>query len=253
MRICHFSDAHWSFANWTSPEYAKLPKADLYICTGDMICNFPTMDPDRPKWMGRQIVPAHERETQPRAITQFVAKRGFRPLLGSPDAPVVCVRGNHDFCDLASLFVGCNLVHEFVNNELIEVLGLKMTGHRGIPWIHGTWNDEISREDLMDRVRAMPTADVYVTHYPPSGIGLDGERGIFYGLDGMLNELVYRDRDQIQDFSALPTALALSGHIHERGGNTFHGGHILFSNAATTFNVIEGDTDRGWVHVNKAT
>lgn len=243
MRLVHFSDQHWSFE--------KLPEADLYVCTGDELDNYPTRIPDRPdppphppawRW---GIDPVHERGMQKMAIERFVARSGFRELLGSPDAPVVCVRGNHDFVPLAPLFGGCNLVHEFQNNELIEVLGLRITGHRGIPFIYGTWSDEMSRPDLLDKARAMPRADVYVTHYPPTV--LDGIGTARYGLEGLLNELVYREEGV--DFSRPPRALHLFGHIHECGGRTHNGGGVLFSNAATGCNVLEGSPADGWVAV----
>lgn len=232
MRIVHFSDWHWSF-------FEKLPEADLYVCTGDMLQNYPTMRdkyPDAERSLfGLTIDADHEREKQSQAIQAFVAKRGFREILGSPDAPIVVVKGNHDFVPLAPLFAGCGPVHEFVNGESVDVCGIRVTGHRGIPWISGIWDDEERRCDLIDRVRRMPAAALYLTHYPPSGIGLDGFPGSGYGLDEMLNVLLYRG-----------TAVHCFGHIHECGGQAFKAGDVLFSNAATTYNIIEGSTETGW-------
>lgn len=241
MRIVHFSDWHWRFRS--------LPEADLYVCTGDMYDNYPVplmfgsrtcSDGSHANWT---IERTREVALQATDAGVFVAGGGFRQLMGSPDAPVVCVRGNHDFADLSSLFGGCNLVHEFVDNEVIEVLGLRITGHRGIPCIFGTWNDEVERPALTERVRRMERCDLFLTHYPPSGM-LDYEilRGkvVSYGLDGMLEELESR----------MPlTAVHCFGHIHgcggvikETGPGSIIGGEgprRVYSNAACHVNVIE--------------
>lgn len=260
MKIVHFSDWHWGFD--------RLPEADLYVCCGDMYCNYLVRDKrsrDLRKYDGwdRVIDPKHEREMQLAAAQKFSSHefttddpsvdhsdRGFRAYLGSPDAPMICVRGNHDFIDLAPLFGGCNLVHEFKMNETFEFMGLIFTGHQGIPWICGNWNDETPRPDLIDRVRSMPDADVYVTHYPPSGLELDGERGVYYGLEGMLSMMLYRERHATWHEGSPRTALHLFGHIHECGGRTVGAGDILFSQAATTYNVIEGSKADGWRDVS---
>lgn len=212
MRIVHFSDWHG--------ERHQLPEADLYICTGDMYDNYPIYD--KVSWF--KITQERESVKQYEEAAKLVREGGFKQHLGSPEAPVVCVRGNHDFYNLAPLFEGCNVAHEFVDNELIEVAGLKITGHRGIPYIYGTWSDEERRSELKDRLRAMPSADVYLTHYPPAGV-LDAG----YGLEGMADNLMYRGTKFLHCF----------GHIHEEGGQTRRLATGLFSNAACNVNVID--------------
>lgn len=228
MRIVHGSDWHWSFSS--------VPEADLYVFTGDMLDDYPIINRSYGlhNW---KIDPVVEVKEQNKAIKKFVSAGGFSQFLGSPKAPVICVRGNHDFVDLAPLFEGCNLVHEFVNNEVIEVLGKKASGHRGIPYIYGEWNDEMHRPDLMDRVRNIPSGiDLLLTHYPPSQI-LDAadysRRGAtHYGMEGMGDVVLSRMNSGSYHFF---------GHIHEQGGKTlaFEEENISFSNAATTFNVID--------------
>jgi Icc-related predicted phosphoesterase len=235
MRVCHFSDMHGNFR--------QLPAADLYICTGDALQNFPLAPGTRHPQLRRDgtvrfwtIDKDVEAAEQTRWLTTFLLDGGFRRYLASPDAPIVCVRGNHDFVDLARLFEGCNLVHEFIDSEGIdlEVAGetVRIAGHRGIPYIFGSWNDEESRADLKDRFRRMPLADIYLTHFPPAGI-LDSEmpsgHGESYGLEGVVDALTYR----------VQRALHCFGHIHECGGRTKKVGDVTFSNAATTHNVIE--------------
>jgi Icc-related predicted phosphoesterase len=218
MRVVHFSDWHWNFE--------KLPAADLYVCSGDMYRD----------WM----MPAKQVRIKQYALVHKFTRGphpGFRQYLGSPDAPIVCVRGNHDYADLAPLFFeDCNLIHEFIDNEVIEVEGLRITGHRGIPYINGSFSDEIFRADLIDKVRMMADdCDLYVTHYPPADVWDNG-----YGLEGMLNWFEYNTKN----------VLHMYGHIHEAGGQVLEHGHVTFSNAATTYNVIEGSPETGWKDVS---
>ncbi len=250
MRIVHASDWHGS------PR--ELPEADLYVFTGDMLLNYPVREKpmDRLRmdgsW-GYRISPENEYQRQMSDVKHFVEAGGYRPYLGSPDAPVVCVRGNHDFIDIGHLFEGCNLVHEFVDNEVIEVLGLRVTGHRGIPYIFGSWNDEVKRDELLLRVKAMPVADLFLTHYPPLNV-LDyaeasrtrgGPVVEHYGLEGMDFEL---EQKLFWDDGRTMDAVHCFGHIHEQGGLTKtryiedREFRLLYSNAATHFNVIDLET-----------
>jgi hypothetical protein len=166
------------------------------------------------------IVPGHAKHVQEEQARRFVERDGgYRKFLGSPDAPL----------DLRHLFVGCNLVHEFIDNEFIEVAGLRVTGHRGIPYIYGGWNDEVMRADLLDRARRMPNADLFLTHYPPLGI-LDGGP-LAYGLEGLAAVL--------QGKMDGPVGVHCFGHIHESRAVHRPSDSIVFSNAATYFNVID--------------
>lgn len=228
MKVVHASDWHWNFQ--------KLPEADLYVFTGDMMDNYPIVNRYRDPWdiMGGpnwHISPENERQRQMSAAMHFHDDDGgMREYLGSKDAPVLCVRGNHDYIDLKHLFKGCNLVHEFVDNELVEVLGLRVSGHRGIPWIYGTWNDEVQRPDLMDRVRKIPDdIDLLLTHYPAEGF-LDSEGKRSFGLGGMSGHIFNKLR---------VGGVHCFGHIHGSGGLVKRVDDIRFSNAAETFNEIE--------------
>lgn len=226
VRVVHFSDWH---AQWK-----KLPEADLYVCTGDMHPDFLQNEivNDRPhKWPHRRWFqdPLYARREQ--LAWAHLAAHGLRDHLGSPDAPVVAVRGNHDFADLATLFRCCNLVHEFLDNEIVEVCGLKITGHRGIPYINGMWSDETQRPELLERVRAMTCEGVnlVLTHYSSAGI-LDRANSGHTGLEGMASALYNR---------ILPGGAHMFGHIHEEGGKVHRHGDVYFSNAATAFNILE--------------
>lgn len=219
MRIVHFSDWHWNFQ--------KIPEADLYICSGDMY----------PDWhMPSQKV----KIKQLGRVWKFTEEGypGFKQYLGSPESPIVCLRGNHDHADMAPLFKGCNLIHEFIDNEVIEVEGLRITGHRGVPYINGSFSDEVLRYDLIDKVRQMADdCDIYVTHYPPQDRWDNG-----YGLEGMLNWFEYSTKNK--------NVLHCYGHIHEEGGQVLSDGHVTYSNAATTYNILEGSPETGWKDVS---
>lgn len=185
---------------------------------------------------GYKIRPEYELRMQTQAAALLQKNGGFKQYLGSPDAPLVCVKGNHDFAALRLLFADCKLVKEFKNNEVVEVLGLKITGHRGVPPINGAWADETSVADLTDRLRAFdPTCDLYLTHYPPAGIGLDLPGN--WGLGGMVNWFGYNLEHH---------ALHCHGHIHECAGLVKHALKMTYSNAATTYNIIEGSRELGW-------
>lgn len=254
IRIVHFSDWHG--------HATKLPEADLYVCTGDMLLNWPekVRDPGAYDYRGYRIVPERERELQTKQMNQFITNGGLVRYLGSPGAPVVVVRGNHDFVDLAPYFGGCNLIHEFVNNELIVVPisrhggDVRITGHRGIPIINGRWQDEMSKPDLLDRVRAMPEADLFLTHYPPAGmldssmppgLSMGGGWAETFGLDGMVQALlrkvtsdyVFTDNGLTEQSPA--RAAHCFGHIHECGGYQTQAVDVIFSNAATSVNVFD--------------
>jgi len=224
MRIVHGSDWHGSAR--------PLPEADLYVFTGDMLDNYPVKNRDPMSYMYRSWVidPEREVEVQTRVMYKFAAAGGMRQFMGSPDAPVLLVRGNHDFVPLTPMFQGCNVIHEFIDNELVEVPGLGITasGHRGIPFINGRWSDEMERVDLHERVRAMPQADLYLTHYAPLHI-LDTEGTESYGLEGMGDQLFAKgDR----------AFCHLFGHIHGARGQR-RIGNGLFSNAATAVNEVD--------------
>lgn len=246
MRIVHVSDSHWGFYRY--------PEADLYVFTGDEYDNYLRLTKLSKKnkkkldYLGQDghggsyiVDKRHEAEMQLKAAKNFAGRGGIKKCLGSPDAPIVCVRGNHDFADLAPLFDGCNLAHEFKNNEVIEVAGLRITGHRGVPPINGAWNDEMSEPDLVARFRAMdPDCDLYLTHYPAGGVDLDLPGR--WGLNECENWFHYQAKRK--------HIIHMFGHIHECGGLAVRRGDIWFSNAARCHNVFEGDSESGWQQVN---
>jgi Icc-related predicted phosphoesterase len=237
-----------------------LPPADLYIATGDMIPNFMTIDfrtgsrfvtwaPNdhilgQEKKMpmpagvpiGRHIDPVRESDMQGQWVDQLVKQGGYRAHMGSPDAQVVCVRGNHDFVDLAPLFGGRvwevpdGVPRRETHSVMLDDLGIRVGGVRGINRMIGEWSDELLEEDFNLRARALPDdLDILISHSPPNGMMDNIQTDRFnYGsqaLRSYVTRRVYSDRQLRGCFF---------GHLHESNGSKVIG-PTLFSNAATTF------------------
>jgi len=240
MKICHISDWHGNLRT--------LPTADLYIVTGDMMPNFPLIKIQVDKWRrdgivtydpyghligspqrqpaglyaGRLIIPEREETLQRQWCMQFPFRRG---TCIPEDAPVLVVRGNHDFTDLSDWIGGDVWEVNLDPTRTTVVYGLKFGGCRGINYIIGEWSDELKRDQFDDVVKALPVdIDVLITHAPPSRI-LDfaGEN---YGSPSLASYVNKRS------FSDLDLKAHMFGHVHEAIGTRSHGG-TLFSNAAT--------------------
>lgn len=220
MRIVHFSDWH------TSPK--ALPDADLYICTGDMYENF-----------GQRRNPFVEGEMQ----RNWAGPQGqgsdyfqvFRDLPG----PVVCVRGNHDFTDLVHLFPQGVLFE--VNNDpsrTVEVQGLKLGGWRGVGGNFG-WCDEKSERLMEMELQQLPDdLDVLITHDPPKGtLDYCGRDNGNIGSSALAHWVAERGQT---------LKLHCFGHAHGLADVWMHPQSTTFSNAALTYNVIDGDKEHGF-------
>lgn len=208
MIICHFSD-------WHEREY-KLPFADVYVCTGDMYPNFPFKNSNGTI----EVVPERERDLQ----LLWASGKDYRHNLENKEAPVILVKGNHDFLNLSLLFSG--VVYEF--NEIpktISINNISFSGVTGIPYINGNWADELNsdQEQIFDTI---PNSDIILTHCPPKSIMDNGHgSGI---LASYLNKRSY----------TTPVKAHLFGHIHECKDMRVIG-DIIFSNASNGYNILE--------------
>lgn len=261
MKIVHLSDWHGNQC-YDSRDGKKLPWAELYIVTGDMLPNFywfrydvtstkplqpmkveewPSNmhlfgeDPGpRPRgvYVGRRTDPIREAELQTRYIELDVQKGGFRRHLGNPDAHVAIVRGNHDFVDLAPWFVG-GPTFEFSNSAMSFMLGdYEIAGIRGINYIYGEFSDEYTDTQWRDALRLLPRdCDILLSHAPPRNIrDFAGEH---YGSDQLSSYVT--QRMMLADRRGTPPLRAhFFGHVHEQAGSETREG-VLFSNAATTW------------------
>lgn len=230
MKIVHFSDWH--------AELYSIPEADIYICTGDMLPNDPRIEDDWGRGWTRVIDHKHEEEYQWNWFTRKFDHKGktFRKFLGSPDAPVICVRGNHDFTNLAPCFGG--EVYEVQDpSEVFEVKGLRIGGFRGIRYIAGEWADEIRHEDFNSIIGKLPyDLDVVISHAPPLGL-MDDVWGEYCGIRQYTS---YINRCEFEKtYEEKRPRLYCFGHIHHRHGIVTWDNGTIISNAATTHNVIE--------------
>ena len=209
MKIVHFSDWHGEFP-------CLLPPADLYICTGDMIRNYDISQPDLEKVRQDAWILRHHGR--------------MRSCFGNHDAPVVCVRGNHDFTDIASLFGGDVSEIPFGPTRTIDVAGLKVGGFRGVPPISGYWSDEMWETTIDKLCIQLPRdLDVIVAHTPPYKI-LDNVGCMeFVGSKAFADYLGQLHPN---------LKLVCFGHIHEEGGHTLNEDGVIYSNAAETYNEI---------------
>ena len=231
VRIVHSSDWHG--------QKKKLPFADIYIFTGDMYPNFGVPPRDVRSVIWDPIEPVSEAKQQRNWAS---SKDGqLRSVLENQEAPVLCVRGNHDFTD--ARFQHMNAEEIFVPVNTFEACGLKFGGMRGVPPINARWADELEDAEFEYKARQLPDdIDVLVTHAPPYGI-LD-DITTFRPLEseylGSQALRAYVNRRHIQEGNDKPALkLHCFGHIHERGGQLEKHGNTWFSNAATTFNIID--------------
>lgn len=216
----------------------KLPPADIYVCTGDMY-------PDFSAYPSKKKEISHFKRKSTWLQNKFAAScPSYRNILGSPDAPVVVVRGNHDFVFLSQLFGG--KVYEIVDpKDVVEIDGLRFGGMRGIPLIEGAWSDEIHASDAYEQARKIPKGlDIFISHAPPLGIRDWGASGFSCGLNGIY-EYIQRERYGTEDCNL---ALHLFGHVHEQFGLIRHGNandvNVLFCNSATGYSVIVGEKNK---------
>ena len=154
MKIVHFGG--W-LGNWS-----KLPAADLYICTGNMLPNYPVRF-DVKNAARSRTDRAREIYLQAKAVRAFDAG----PYLGNPTAPVVVCRGNKDFVSYAKLFKS-QRVYEIGETEgSFYVCGVNIAGMRGTPVTSYTkrWVDEVLPGEWEAKAAKIPKKiDILVTH-----------------------------------------------------------------------------------------
>lgn len=264
MRICHFSDWHGAIN--------KLPAADLYICTGDMLPNFPMLEfadglhgqrrkqwrantrlldaaPPQPDgWVvGRKFQPAIEANYQLRWIKEVLGS--YRDLFPPDchDAPCLVVRGNHDFVENLSEAFGGDVWE--VNSDPTrthEVLGMKVGGCRGINYIVGEWSDELMDQGQVgaqgtpvngpagnwDDVIPKIPLDIEIMITHAPPYGMLDFEGEHYGSKA-LNHYI---NERMYVWGKLKGHFF--GHVHRAHGSK-NEANILFSNCATTHAVYD--------------
>jgi len=220
-KIIHFSDWH---GNWRN-----LPVADLYICTGDMLENYPHRNQGSyHRFVDWTIKPEVERRGQAAWMGEQKRLGGLRRFLGNKDAPVVVVRGNHDFVDIGPGFGGEYFEVNHNSTRTVEYCGFKIGGFRGIPPIGGYWSDELTQSERLARVTILPEdLDIVVSHVPPKGILSDKWGCTEFAW------LVTR-----WSYKGTGPKLCCFGHIHEEGGIVENHDGVKYSNASCWQNEI---------------
>jgi len=212
MKILHISDWHGQFL---FPD----EQCDVIVSSGDML----------PIFARNNIV--YNISAQKYWIRNNISR--FKNLIG--DSKFLSCSGNHDFVSLASELVKYNIDAVDLDTTWIKYEGISFAGFPYIPYIIGEWNFELVDDDLRKKTNKFldkcSGTDILVMHCPPYGI-LD-ELDKFTKIGGnvhLTNSLFYR-------MEMLPKALCC-GHFHLNYGITKIN-NILFSNAATTYNVLE--------------
>lgn len=158
------------FGGWRG-EWFKLPHADFYVCTGNMLKE---CTPEKNKTAtNRKMNRRREIYSQGKEVTNLLNRRS---LLGNPGAPVYFVRGGKDFVSLAKLYEGGKVEEIEAQKVITNVTSLKITGFGGVTWSTGSRANEKSTAQFEALTNALPEADILVTHLPSYSVGN------FYGL-----------------------------------------------------------------------
>lgn len=204
--------------------WQDLPKADLYICTGDML----------PNSLGHTKNWLYEEEFQ----RKFIKDNPIKLPAGSH---VYCVRGNHDHVPIGGLFPGCK-VTEFNDDMLVgdhNYVGFDVAGIRGVRRIFGNGPDEMPSVDLENKInffasrRKWEHKTLLISHCPPYQVmdhSPQAGKGDNDGNCGSRALLKLSRHGKI--------AAHFFGHIHERKGIRKIDG-TYYSNAATGVNILD--------------
>jgi Icc-related predicted phosphoesterase len=227
MKLLHLSDWHADadmFKKAFNREIREDPRmldADVIVLSGDMVFNSYACF-KQPSLEGTYQQPAFQEMLDYLDVVM-------------PGVDVVGVRGNHDYFNYGIQGDSWQGVNSF------NLLGYKWASMRGVPLHTGSWNDELTEDELNVLCQQVPLdTEILVTHAPPYGI-LDDARGVptdpmAWGNAGHDNIGSHAFRKLVE---SLPTLkLHMFGHVHEQGANVQVRENVIFSNASTTANFI---------------
>ena len=184
VRVACASDLH--------EHLVPVPECDLLVVAGDLTFAFGGSD-DKRSWLNGPFAEWLDR---------------------APAAEVVVVAGNHDV-DIEQSGFPAGLGCHYLQDEGIELLGLRIWGTPWQPWFHD-WAFNAPRIEgetfLAEKFAAIPAdADVIVCHGPPLGYG--DRAGAGRVGSSALTETVDRVRPR----------LLVCGHIHDDPGRFARG------------------------------
>lgn len=219
IRIAHSSDQHGHLTRF-DPGF-ELKDIDLWVITGDLL-------PNSTRGEVHYEVPFQ---------TDFLNANieFFKKLFGS--IPVLVQDGNHDYAPTQQILAAAGIdARQVLRTKQEIVLGtekkaVSYAGFREINWLAGEWNGEARFPEIcaiVDQVMG-ESPDLLITHSPTQGI-MDGVKDS-YGVASLASQLSYRPHT---------VKAHLHGHTHESHGIEIHN-NIVFSNAATTIQIVEVD------------
>jgi Icc-related predicted phosphoesterase len=210
MLIAHSSDQHGNLER-----YKKGLAPDLWILSGDFFPN---------ETRGER---EHETVYQARWLKNNLSF--FKELFGL--TPILIQDGNHDFAKTCEIFADAGFnTHQVLRKKqslTVASMTVSFAGFREINWISGDWNGETRISEMSDIVYDVirENPDILITHAPPQGI-MDTTFG--YGIAALTSRLFYSQHS---------IKLHAFGHCHLPGIENHNS--MIFSNAATTTNLIE--------------
>jgi Icc-related predicted phosphoesterase len=159
-----------------------------------------------------------------------------------PGVDIVGVRGNHDYFNYGIQGDSWEGVNSF------NLLGYKWASMRGVPLHTGSWNDELTEDELDTLCKQVPEdTQILITHAPPFGI-LDDARGVptdpgAWGNAGQDIPVIEPDNIGSHAFRALVDRLPnlqlhMFGHVHEQGCQVQVRKNVVFSNASCGANFV---------------
>lgn len=218
IRIGHFSDTHGRYAERLSHAF-EFKDIDFWVCTGDLM-------PNSTRAEREYEVPFQTKDLE--AQNDF-----FKKLFAGK--PVLVQDGNHCYAPTQKIWSAAGIDARQVERTKKEIVvkekTLSYAGFREINWIAGEWAGETHHPEItaiVDQVVGV-NPDLLITHAPTQGI-MDGIEDR-YGVGALASQLFYRENT---------IKAHLHGHTHKCRGFEEKGG-ILFSNAATTAQVVELD------------
>ena len=217
ITIAHVSDTH---DKPSLVRQACQAGVDVVLITGDCMNNA-----GRNSRTGEGIIAHKERKYQ-QTWYRKQAKKWAADAAAHGNPVFITVRGNHDFIDYGRWLrhYGATVYEITDTNPMVEVLGLKWSGFRQVPYIEGEWSGEC--RDFTETIEATLACnpDVLITHAPPAGMlefgnGPDDPRGI----PSLTAALCYQPHNITHHFF---------GHAHLDGDKVIEEMGITFYNGA---------------------